>query len=150
MTTDAQLQLPALGWRMAYDPCSECWGIIERESKTLIYAGQQQDCYQCHNRMTVTRIADDGPSRTEMLSAFERDADQPREWTIASLAFNDLFTRSSVADWFSRHGLEGFPAEPTKRAMEWSIFEKTKSTEDSILTPLDDGVVALCTLIDSK
>ena len=150
MTTDTQLQLPALGWRIAFAPCSECWGIIERESKTLIYAGQQQDCYECRNRMTVTRIADDGLSRTEMLSAFEREADQPREWSIASLAFNDLFTRSITANWISRHGLEGFPTEPTETAMEWSVFKKAESTEDSVLTPLGDGVVALCILIDSK
>lgn len=147
----AQLQIPALGWRMAFDPCSECLSIVEREAETNVYAGQQHDCYACQNRLTVQRIERDGPSMTDMLSAFTREGDQPREWTLASLSFHDNhFTRSGATDWIASYELEGFPAEPTKRAMEWSIFEKTQSTEDSALVPLGDGVIGLCILVESK
>ena len=144
-----KLQLPAIGWIPVFAPCSECYSLVVRESRE-VYSGQQDNCYGCDNRLTVQRIAETGPSLTDMLSAFTQldDLEKTHLWKAAVLAFdtrqfasNDLIER-----WMAHHELEGFIHKDDK--MEWMIFEREdlNPQDATVLVMLDEGVVGRCLL----
>ena len=143
-----QIQMPAIGWRMAFAPCAECRSIVEQESKGSIYPGQQCRCYACDNILTVQSTVREGMSMTDDLSAFVTDAELKvsKEWDLVEIAFhNDRFTFGSIDKWMASYGQAGFKA--SRREMEWSIFAKESNPEASVLVLLDDGVVGRCLLV---
>ncbi len=143
-----KLELPAIGWMPVFAPCSECFSLVDRESRS-VYSGQQANCYGCDNRLTVQRIAETGPSLTDMLSAFTlaEDAAITKLWKAAVLAFDSRqFNSEAIERWLAHHELDGFTHKDDK--MEWQIFEREdQAAQDAtVLVLLDQGVVGRCLL----
>ena len=145
-----QLQIPAIGWRTAITPCSECFATVAKESNQRLYAGQQQDCYSCGNRMTVERTSQIAGHQTDMLSTFERGEHAVKKWDVVELAFHERhYPRGSASAWMERYGLEGFPESVTKRSIDWAVYTKKSNSGASVLVHLDDGVVGRCLLVEA-
>ena len=139
------LQIPAIGWMSAVSPCTECLRIVAHESRRNVYAGQQHDCYDCQNRLTVQRIVQDGPAMTRTEAVLADDSIfAEKKWTVVEVAFDDTFTSEARDAWMLNYGMEGFQQRSNR--LGWAIFNKEANSEASVLVLLDDGVVGRCLL----
>lgn len=144
----SKLKVPARGWVGAFDPCSECLSLVERESASLVQTGQQVDCYACGNRLTMVLTEERSVSPFDIWSPFcEPEEGHERAYEVVELFFHQRhYNAGEIQRWLAGRGVEGFDA-PIRKKMDWAaVARESGVSEDSVLAFLDEGVVGRCLL----
>ncbi len=143
----AKFELPAVGVSAAFRPCSECYEILERETRHA--PGARFECLMCRN-VLMARILD--KTADPIMDRFRPYDASSRQDVLADVMFaTNIFTSELAKGWLEAHGLEGFADKGRdQRILKYVRFSKDEQAQVDAYVRLDKGVIGRVTTKEVK